>query len=325
MTSGSWKSGLMNRPSQSDGEIRKGLWRLPLALTVGLLALSLTPRVHENEVLYTSFWAAAALLVVWQLILFTSSRASPLRFEVSIRKQHYIQATLQLAIFVYWGWYWRPVYDAAELIVGQLLFAYVFDMLLGWTRRGHWRLGFGPFPIIFSTNLFLWFRDDWFYLQFLMVGVGFLGKEFVKWNRDGRLTHIFNPSAFSLGLFSLVLILTDTTELTVGPSIPITQFYPPHMYVFLFGIGLVVMYFFAVTPVAASAAMALFGLSALYSSATGVYYFFDSEIPVAVFLGLHLLVTDPSTSPRTYRGRVIFGVLYGFGVFALYSILVVPV
>jgi hypothetical protein len=40
-----------------------------------------------------------------------------------------------------------------------------------------------------------------------------------------------------------------------------------------------------------------------------------------VFLGLHLLVTDPSTSPRTPFGRAVFGVLYGLGVFALYSLL----
>ncbi len=50
-------------------------------------------------------------------------------------------------------------------------------------------------------------------------------------------------------------------------------------------------------------------------------YFVDSEIPAAVFLGLHLLVTDPSTSPRTPLGRVIFGVLYGVGVGILYGLL----
>ena len=89
----------------------------------------------------------------------------------------------------------------------------------------------------------------------------------------------------------------------------------------LFVIGLVVMYFFAITPVTAMAAATLFGLSALYVAVTGVPYFVDSEIPSAVFLGLHLLVTDPSTSPRTPLGRAIFGVLYGLGVFALYALL----
>jgi hypothetical protein len=40
-----------------------------------------------------------------------------------------------------------------------------------------------------------------------------------------------------------------------------------------------------------------------------------------VFLGLHLLITDPSTSPRTPLGKSLFGVLYGFGVFGLYTLL----
>ena len=77
----------------------------------------------------------------------------------------------------------------------------------------------------------------------------------------------------------------------------------------------------AMTPVTAAAAATLFGLSAVYSSINGVPYFLDSEIPAAVFLGLHLLVTDPSTSPRTPLGKAIFGVLYGLGVFALFGLL----
>jgi hypothetical protein len=65
----------------------------------------------------------------------------------------------------------------------------------------------------------------------------------------------------------------------------------------------------------------LFSLSGLYGAITGVPYFIDSEIPSAVFLGLLLLVTDPSTSPRTPVGKAIFGGLYGLGVFGLYALL----
>ena len=85
--------------------------------------------------------------------------------------------------------------------------------------------------------------------------------------------------------------------------------------------GLIVMYFFSITLIAGSAAAVLFGLSALYAALTGVPYFLDSEIPAAVFLGLHLLITDPSTSPRTSLGKTLFGVLYGLGVFGLYALL----
>ncbi len=296
---------------------------VPLALTLGLGLLSLVPRVSGNTVLERSFQGAALALLVWQVVLFlTLRRAGEARsLRVVLRPEHYLQAVVQLVVFGYWGYYWRPVYDHAWLIVGQLVFAYAFDMLLAWSRRDTYVLGFGPFPIIFSTNLFLWFRDDWFSLQFLMIGVGFLGKEFVRWQRDGRRTHIFNPSAFSLGLFSLVLIVTGTTDMTWGREIATTLTLAPHIYLFLFAIGLVVMYFFKITLVAGSAAIVLFGSSALYAAATGVPYFIDSEVPAAVFLGLHLLVTDPSTSPRTGLGKAMFGAVYGFGVFGLYALL----
>ncbi len=298
------------------------LW-IPAILASALLAVSLMPRVSGNLTLVSSVWAAGAGLLAWLGLLLVRLRRDTAGRTVHLvlRPQHYLQAGVQIAVFIYWGYFWRPVYDHAWLLVAQLLFAYGFDMLLAWSRRERYTLGFGPFPIIFSTNLFLWFRDDWFYLQFLMIAAGFLGKELVQWRRDGRRAHIFNPSAFSLGLFSLILIVTGTTDLTWGQDIASTLTLAPRIYLFLFAIGLVVMYFFSITLVAGSAAIVLFGSSALYSAVTGVPYFIDSEIPSAVFLGLHLLVTDPSTSPRTPLGKALFGMLYGMGVFVLYAVL----
>ena len=298
----------------------RGALLLPLGFTAGLLLLSFMTRVQANPRLTWAFWGAAGFLGLWLLafLLGVGGLSTVRRVEIRLRSQHYIQALVQIAVYAYWGWYWRPVYDMAGLILAQLAFAYAFDLLLAWTRREAYTLGFGPFPIILSVNLFLWFRDDWFYLQFLMIALGFLGKEFVRWQRDGRYVHIFNPSAFALGLFSLALLLTGTTELTWGQEIASTLTLAPRIYTFLFAVGLVVMYFFWITPVAGSAAVVLFGASALYSAVTGVPYFLDSEIPAAVFLGLHLLITDPSTSPRTTPGKVVFGVAYGVGVFVLY-------
>lgn len=291
-------------------------------LGVVLLGLSFTDRVGDSLVLIRSFQAAGALVLLWNVLLRVGpGRSGGLLTEVTLRRQHYIQAMAQLAVFAYWGWYWRPVYDMAVLIGGQLVFAYAFSALLAWSRGRTWTVGFGPFPIIFSINLFLWFRDDWFYLQFLMIAVGFLGKEFVRWSRDGRRVHIFNPSAFALGLFSLGLIATGTTDLTWGREIASTLTLAPAIYTWLFVVGLVVMYFFSITLVAGVAAAVLFAGSAIVYAATGVPYFVDSDIPAAVFLGLHLLVTDPSTSPRTPMGKALFGGLYGVGVFALYAIL----
>ena len=67
-------------------------------------------------------------------------------------------------------------------------------------------------PVVFSTNLFLWFRDDWFYLQFVMIAVGFAAKELIRWNKDGRRTHIFNPSSFALTIFSVSLLASGACE-----------------------------------------------------------------------------------------------------------------
>ena len=305
--------------------------RLPAFLIVGLAILALMPRIQTNDTLIWSFVAAAVFLGLWLTFLLSRGRAErdTYSFEIALRPQHYIQACVQFSVYAYWGYHWelipgsglRPVYDHALLMLGQIIFAYAFGILLSWSRHQKYILGFGPIPIIFSVNLFLWFRDDWFYMQFLMIALGFMGKEYIRWNREGRSMHIFNPSAFALGLFSLVLILTNTTHLTWGQEIASTLTLAPNIYTFLFLIGLVVMYFFSITLVAGMAAISLFVLSTLYSSFAGVPYFLDSEIPAAVFLGLHLLVTDPSTSPRTALGKLIFGVFYGCGVFVLYTLL----
>jgi len=298
-------------------------FRVPLVLSLALFALSFVPRVQSNETLLQSFWGAVALLLAWQAFQFLQMQRGQQSygFFVLLRPQHYIQAMVQSSVYLYWGYYWQPVYEHFWLIIAQILFAYTFDMLLSWSRQRDYTLGFGPIPIILSVNLFLWFRDDWFYLQFLMIAIGFMGKEYVRWQREGKNSHIFNPSAFALGIFSVILIATNTTSLTWGQEIASTLTLAPNIYTFLFLVGLVVMYFFSITLVAGMAAITLFLFSAIYSGTTGIPYFIDSEIPAAVFLGLHLLITDPSTSPRTPLGKLMFGLLYGIGVFALYSLL----
>jgi hypothetical protein len=45
-------------------------------------------------------------------------------------------------------------------------------------------------------------------------------------------------------------------------------------------------------------------------------------VPIAVFLGMHLLFTDPATSPRTDLGRIVYGVSYGLTTCLLYSVLI---
>jgi Flp pilus assembly protein TadD len=296
---------------------------IPLTFTLLLAALGMAPSIREVPTLRWSFWGAAAVLLAWNagLLVTSGRRRRLLSVEVSLRKQHYLQACAHLSILLYWGAYWERVHDAALLIAAQLVFAYAFDALLSWSRRDTYTLGFGPFPIIFSTNLFLWFKPDWFYLQFLMVAVGFAAKELIRWEKDGRRVHIFNPSSLTLSLFSVILILTGTTDVTWGREIANTQLNPPHMYLLIVLVSLPAQLLFGVASMTLSAVVTtvVFGLA--YSAATGAHFFLQPFIPIAVFLGMHLLFTDPSTSPRTELGRIIFGILYGLSVVALFALL----
>ena len=241
--------------------------------------------------------------------------------RVELRRQHYVQACAHASILIYWGWYWRPVYQAAWLIAAQLLFAYVCDFLLAWWDGEEWVLGFGPFPIVFSANLFLWFKPGYVAWQFVMIGVAFAAKRMLRWNRDGRRVHIFNPSAFALTVMSIGLLVTGTTDVTWGREIAITQFFPPGMYLFLFLVALPGQILFGVAPMTLAAVTTTYLWSAAYFASTGTYFFVDSHVPIAVFLGMHLLFTDPSTSPRSAGGRVIFGAMYGLSVVGLYAAL----
>ena len=118
---------------------------LPAALAGALTAIAFLDNTGRNLVVRRTLLAAAFIILVWNAVLTGPARR---RFTVNLhlRPQHYIQACAQGSVLLYWGWYWRPVYDAVPLIAAQLIFAYAFDMLLGWSRRGTYTLGFGPVP-----------------------------------------------------------------------------------------------------------------------------------------------------------------------------------
>jgi Sel1 repeat len=297
---------------------------LPLAIAVVIAGYVLLPQVRANPRLTWTFAGLSAVLATWSLVLAAVGwRSGRLyRVERNVVKAHWVQACAQTTILLYWGWYANTVYDQIPFIVAQLIYVYALDALLTWSRGQTWRLGFGPFPIIISTNLLLWFRDDWFYLQFVMITLGVLGKQFVQWTRDGRRTHIFNPSTFGQSLIAIALIVTATTDkLTWGKEIAASFDSPPHMFVMLFLVGLVVQALFQVTLMTLAAVATVCLLNIAYTQATGVYWFVNANFGAAVFLGMHLLITDPATSPRSNVGRVAFGVAYGAIYFGLFHVL----
>jgi hypothetical protein len=127
---------------------------LPLAFALGLAGLAFLPSVRQNPNVLWAFLGSAIALCAWNAVLaaLVGSRARTLAVEVVLKKQHYMQACVQSSLLLYWGWYWPPVYAFAPFLLAQLVFAYAFDMLLVWSPRDTYTLGFDPFPDEKSNN-----------------------------------------------------------------------------------------------------------------------------------------------------------------------------
>lgn len=303
---------------------------LPAALVGALLLLATAvPRFAAEPGLHWPLYAAAAVFALWHGVLALGHRTGrrPLSVGFLARPQHYVQIACHLCIYGYWGTAWPEVAAHAPHIASQIAFLYLLDMGFALTRHRAFTFTFGPFPIVFSTNLFLWFTDANYGWQYAMLLVGYLGKTFLKWprpsgaNADVAGGHVFNPSAFGLALFSLVLIATQRTDMTWGHHIASMMERPPQPHLWIFLVGLVVQLAFAPVLITMSAALATVLGGFAVHALTDRWLFVDTAIPVNVYLGMTLLVTDPSTSPRTAWGKVLFGASYGLSVLGLYPAL----
>ncbi|MCA9652087.1 MAG: SEL1-like repeat protein [Myxococcales bacterium] len=292
------------------------LWGTLPALV--MVALTMLPSVAARGSAREQVWVAAAISLVLALVL---AVRRPLTVEVSVRRQHYMQGLTQLGVYVAWAYAWEPVAAFAPMIAIQLAFAFQMDALVAWWRREPWRVGFGPVPVILSINLFLWFRDEVFGWQLVMVALCYLAKHVIAWRRDGQRRHVFNPSSFGLAVISFGLIALGASDLTYGRAIALTQESAPDFIFALFALGLVVQLQFRVVLVTASAAVSTWLLGAIFLRVTGVYVFATTDIPAAVFLGMLLLVTDPSTSPQGRTAKLLFGAAYGALVLASFPVL----
>src|SRR5262245_24606516 len=67
---------------------------------LGIAALALLPRVHSDSWLLGSVLGAAAILIVLELAL--RGIDTPPRYEVHGQTVHWVQATMQGCVYVYW-------------------------------------------------------------------------------------------------------------------------------------------------------------------------------------------------------------------------------
>ena len=295
--------------NRRDGRI------MVLLVLLGLASTWLWPRVARSPVVQ---FTLASCTILGFGVFFALIR-KPLTLHFKLRRPHWVQILTQGSIFAYWAFYVPEVVDQLPLIGAQIVLGYTLDGILNWRRRGVWELGCGPVPVIGSINLFLWSHDGFWFLQALMVTIAFLGREWIRWHRHGRSVHIFNPSGLALFIVAVGVLTVDRTDVVWGEFISTTLNIPPHMYLVIFAAGLVAQILFDTTLVTTMAAVTVWILVELYAWSTGQFFFIDTHIPIAVFLGMNLLITDPATSPRSITGRALFGASYGFMVLPLWT------
>jgi hypothetical protein len=293
---------------------------IALVAQLGFLAI---PRFRASLGMAGAILGVSAVGAVWMVRLFmgAAARRAPLEVEWRPRAAHGFQTVAQAVVYGYWAYSYAPAREQLLYVLAQVPFAYLLDMGLGWRRYGRFRLGFGPLPVVGSINLFLWMVDAFFAVQMGMIALAYLSREFIQWTRDGTRRHIFNPSAFALTAVALGLLVLNRTDLARGQEIAGSLGIGLHCYDAILVGGLVVQIMFPVVLTTLAAFVSVLGLGAIYGALTGGVYFVDTAVPVAVFLGMTLLITDPATSPTNPLGKLIYGALYGAGVFALYTAL----
>jgi len=291
-----------------------------LAFNLSLIGFAGMMFLRGSQVPAISLLATALGFLTWQAALYLRDRRNDDAFEIipNIQRPHYYQIFFQGSVYLYWSIYWDEVRVWAPLILAQIAFSYALEALLSWSRRRNWRLGFGPWPIVGSINLFFWFKEDYFFLQLLLIAGTQVSKEFITWQRDGRRVHIFNPSAIVLAITGLGIMLTGRIDTAVGADLINSFNIAPNFFEVLLFVGLTVQFFFSTTLVTFGAALSL---SIIFFSLKSVGLAPQTPFDTSVLIGLTLLVTDPQTSPKNRIGKFLFGLCYGAGIFASYAIL----
>ena len=289
-----------------------------LAFNLSLIGFAVLMDLRGSRVPAVSLLAVAVGSLLWQGGLYVRDLRCGDQFDVvpSIKKPHYYQIAFQGSVFLYWSLYWDPVTAWAPLILAQIAFAYVFEALLSWSRHKTWRLGFGPWPIVGSINLFFWFKEDFFYLQLLLIAGTQLTKELVTWKRDGRTTHIFNPSGIVVAIAGLSIMLTGRIDMAVGLDLIHSFSFAPNFFEVLLLVGLAVQFCFSTTLITLGAALSL---SLIYFSLKPLGLAPFAPFDTSVLIGLTLLATDPQTSSSNRVGKFLFGLSYGLAIFMVYA------
>lgn len=292
-------------------------------LLLGSFALVLVPQVEFQGHAWTvMLGCSAALSAAFLYFLWRQRTATEkCRIDLDVRRTHFMQAIAQGSIYFYVGYYYSGVAEWAPFILYQLIAAFVFDFLLSAYRNNRYKLGFSVFPIVLSINLFMWFKPEYFAGQLAMIFAAIVFKAYIVRKLEGRTVHIFNPSALPMAVTAVVIVLMLNAEYMLSTNnIVASYLIPPYFHLFVFSVGMLSHLASGVSFISLGAVGTLFLVDALFRTFVGLPPMGDIVHP-SVFIGITLLATDPVTSSKTRTGQLVYGCVYGLGIFTGYVLL----
>jgi hypothetical protein len=209
---------------------------------------------------------------------------------------------VQLTILLYWSLYWPELRSHWGWIGLHVLFCYGLDAALAWAADRPWRLTAGMFPVVFSTNLFLYYVDESMLYAYALYVVALVGKATLR--RDGR--HIFNPSALGMSVM-IGLELLVPSWMAHHVDVDHAFLLAPNMMELLFLVALAGQFRLPIVYTTLGAWLVLeTGVGSFGIAPVSAYY-------PSTFIAILLLVTDPRTSARSPVGQLLYGAVYGLG------------
>lgn len=269
---------------------------------VAIAALLGAPKAMRTSLRAQLRFPIAVLALLALLVAVARAHKGPFTFGRRFSPTHLLPVLIQVSVYTYWSLYWRGVGEHAHVLLLQLVFAFLFDVLWSLLTRHRWVASFAPLPVVLSANLFVWFTagDQW--LGFLVVAAGLAGKTLFQ--RDGR--HVFNPSAF--GLFVVGALYLVAPDWFGYEDIAFQLALPPSMIEVIVLAVLVAQLRVPIVLVSIAAAIPL----AWGEHLTGWQLLSPYYPPVLIII--LALATDPATIPRTGGGRILFGLFVGAGI-----------
>ena len=269
---------------------------------------------------------AALLLLLFAGVAFRDWNAAGrpfarLDYRPNFRGVVLVQALVQGSVYLFWASHQPMALEHLPSLLLQMLFAPLLYLALCMVCRRPFCPGFWLVAVNFSINFFLWFKIPFLWMQLGLLLLAILIKMFaVRTDADGKVAHIFNPSGIVLSLGSLAILLFGLDYTAVGSEI-VTSFYQtPRFGLFVFAASCVTLWLPVsyLIPFGALAFLTLADVVAVKSSGMSLMVLTSNS---SIFLGITLLITDPSTSPKTQQGRLLFGVAYGFSIAFAYGLL----